>query len=313
MMPYDIIIAQDEWDRFWSYVDECPWEVAAFGYIKPDEELNALYVSELFLVPQKVHGTEVDFTSEGLPYAVEKAMKEGRIEELRFCIHSHVNMGTGFSNTDDEMIEKMGQYGAPWFASAIFNKKGDTNGRVDLFAPMLELPGVKHFEVKANVLTESTRIINDQAKVDLARFVTKVDPQYSQQQWTQPTKDTAGQSPAGKAQTAIPGPKPGEDWFEDDELERELELWITARKNEWIEVEDTEGMMHFYDDSGHWKGSCHALDEDAVDWFLARRELSDSSDEDDAWHLIDALEEAERKDDTFIPGTPDSPSRENTP
>jgi len=128
----DIVIAKEAWDQFESYVDLIDQEIAAFGYCKEIEN-GDIFVDEIFLVPQKVSGTSVDFTSDGLAHAVKKAAEDGRSEDLRFCIHSHVDMSASFSQDDHEMVGKMGKVGAPWFASVIFNKKRATAGRIDMF------------------------------------------------------------------------------------------------------------------------------------------------------------------------------------
>lgn len=285
-MPYTIVLEREPWDKFWAYVHECKDEVAAFGYIKPDYDTDLLVVDELFLVPQEVCGTEVDFVSDGLPYAVNKAVAEGRIEDLRFCVHSHVNMGTGFSSTDDNMVAKMGESGTPWFASAIFNKKGDTNGRVDIFAPALPLPGCDQLTVDADVTTYKAISNRDEAKDELAEFVKKqvkvVPPtkggskHWSQQAWQTPMNPSGAgigdKDTHSEPKSLLPGkPIDQPEWYDTDELEQELATWITAKREGWIEVEDNDGRMHFYTEDGHWKASAEVLDEDTVEWFHNKR------------------------------------------
>jgi hypothetical protein len=118
---------------FWSYTELIVGEVACFGYTELDTDRREVYVPEIFLVPQTASASEVDFMTEGLPYAIEKALMDGRIEDLRFCIHSHGEFGAQWSQTDEDMIRKIGSTGTPWFASAIFNKKGARTGRIDIF------------------------------------------------------------------------------------------------------------------------------------------------------------------------------------
>jgi hypothetical protein len=301
---YDIVIAQEPWDRMWAYVDECPDEVACFGYVKADEEIGAFYVYELFLVPQEVSGAEVDFVSDGLPYAVERAVKDGKIEDLRVCIHSHVNMPTSFSSKDEDMIRKVATGGTPWFISAVFNKKGETNGRVDLFDSVLPFGfGPEQLTLKANVMTEHSRAIIDESKAELAQFVKKqvVTPGptggATGKGWRQPMKQTAGASPSG-APNVQPrllgsGESTNMNWWEDG-LEDELELWITARRESWEIIEDSDGKIHFFDTDGEYQGSVDDyMDEGTIDWFISR-----------GW--ADDLDMPELTDDS-------KPNRENTP
>jgi hypothetical protein len=138
-----------------------------------DEENKTVHVDELFLVPQFVSGSEVDFVSEGIPYALEKAKRDGRLTDLRFCIHSHGTHGAFWSNVDEDAIEKFGWGGTPWFANAIFNKRGDTAGRIDLWHN-LPILGRQQFTLKdVDVLRPGSARDLDEARAELAEFVTE--------------------------------------------------------------------------------------------------------------------------------------------
>jgi hypothetical protein len=126
-------MSPEAWELMWSYTDLIVGEVACFGYTELDVEHKEVYIPEVFLVPQQASAAEVDFMSEGLPFAIDKALAAGRIDDLRFCIHSHGEFGANWSQTDEDMIRKIGSTGTPWFASVIFNKKGATAGRIDVF------------------------------------------------------------------------------------------------------------------------------------------------------------------------------------
>ncbi len=165
-----IVMKQSEYEKFEDYVDLCPNEVACFGYAT--EKDGDMYVDEIFLVPQEVSGAEVDFMTDGLPYAVERATKDDRVNDLRFCVHSHVNMGAFFSTTDNEMIESMGTMGTPWFASAVFNKKGETTARVDMYN--VDVPGLSSVQVPCDIVPERvTGVTEEQRITELEEHVTK--------------------------------------------------------------------------------------------------------------------------------------------
>lgn len=141
-----VIVADDELDKLEAYCRCCPTEIAAMGYVTNNED-GDFYVDEVFLVPQEVTGSSVDFLSKGMVYAVEKAIEEGRINDLRFCWHSHVNMGAFWSGTDEGMIEDIRDSGpVPWFISLVSNKKGEWKARLDLFGPGLSVNGLKHIK-----------------------------------------------------------------------------------------------------------------------------------------------------------------------
>lgn len=128
--PY-FVIAKEVWDRLWAYVDLMPGEVGCFGYVTVHEG-GMIYVEDAFLVPQESDASQVDFIESGLPYAIDKAASEGKLDQLKFCWHSHAMHGAYFSSTDHDMIRKVGRT-SDWFASVVFNKKGETIGQVDTF------------------------------------------------------------------------------------------------------------------------------------------------------------------------------------
>lgn len=162
------------YDKLWCYTHSVDTEIAAWGYVKPVEG-GDLLVDDVFLVPQEVSAVSVDFVSEGMPYAVKKSIEDGRVTDLRFCWHSHVNMPTGYSSTDEEMIGKIRDgSNVPWFASTIFNKKGETNGRLDIFDSGVhdDLTGIGHIKgIKLDVITDRTELLDAEVLCDIERLV----------------------------------------------------------------------------------------------------------------------------------------------
>lgn len=172
---YDIVINQHGWHKMWQLVRMLTTEVAMFGYATFHEDKKNdpwLYVDTLFVPPQEVSSSEVDFVSEGLSYAVDKAIRDGRLEDLRFCVHSHGNMSAFFSQTDDEMIREFGAQGIPWLASAVFNKKHETSARIDLFG-VDHIPGLGQVTLPADVLCEADHDLIAECESDIKEFVKK--------------------------------------------------------------------------------------------------------------------------------------------
>jgi hypothetical protein len=194
-------MAPDAWEQMWAYVELISGEVACFGYTELDEDHKEIYVSELFLVPQQADATEVDFMKEGLSYAIEKALDEDRINDLRFCIHSHGNCGAQWSSTDEDMIRKIGSTGTPWFASVIFNKKRATAGRVDIFG---ESPfGKTQHTIKDLIVRDERGWEYDNARIEeLEAFVTKSTPKGTTTKGT--THRPAGQKQLPKGGQLVP-------------------------------------------------------------------------------------------------------------
>lgn len=255
-MSYHIIVDQEAWEKFATYVDLCPDEVGAFGYCEPQEDF--LWVSDIFLVPQEVSGTEVDYMKDGLVYAVEKAATDGKVDQLRFSIHSHVNMGCKPSSTDFDMIGKIRDHAKslPWFVSAIVNKKGEAYARVDVFeAGVPGLPGISHVGTDALIYPEGAAHLREQATADLKQFVTK--KVYQSQHWNKQAKGSGKGKPKGKPKGKGNGKAPGLPTHQgENEFVRqvELELYRDAKKNNWEMIEDTDGKVHVFSDDNTHKG-----------------------------------------------------------
>lgn len=129
----DIQFSKDAWDYMWTAFMNVPGEVGMFGYVQAVDG-GLFVVDDVFIVPQIASAAEVDFVEDGLPFAVLKAVEDERLDDLRFCAHSHGEMGTFWSGTDEEMIvEKMGSTGVDWFISVVGNRKGSVRGRLDVY------------------------------------------------------------------------------------------------------------------------------------------------------------------------------------
>jgi len=114
------------------YIRHCDYEIGGFGYVTMNEN-GDFFVDEIFLVEQTVTGGSVDFMDDGLAYAIQKATDDNRIEDLKFCWHSHVNMSAFWSSTDESMIEGANNGMTPYLVSLVQNKSGEFKTRVDFF------------------------------------------------------------------------------------------------------------------------------------------------------------------------------------
>lgn len=198
-MKYTCYLSADAWDLMWTYVELMPGEVGCFGYVELDVEHKEFYVPELFLVPQEADESQVDFTTTGLPYAVEKAIEDDRLNDLRFCVHSHGAHGAFWSSTDEDMIQKMGTGGTPWFLSAIFNRKRETTCRLDIFE--IEPFGRGQVTIKdIPIHKEHDEQFLEDCIEDLERFVKKPPPKT--QGWTSQAWAKKEVTPASVKETA---------------------------------------------------------------------------------------------------------------
>jgi len=112
-----------------ALVQACDIEIGWLGYVDVEKD-GTLYVSDIFVPKQEVSGTTTDIDEEWLgQYGIRLAETEQGCEQLTkmfYWGHSHVDMGTSPSGTDDKT---MGQLGAncPVFIRGIFNKRGAAN------------------------------------------------------------------------------------------------------------------------------------------------------------------------------------------
>ena len=127
----NLILTTEAHETIKYYTQKCPWEIGMFGYVS--ETPGGFLVDEVFLVKQEVTGGSVDFTDEGLTYAIERASQDNRLSDLRFCCHSHVNMGAFWSGTDEGMIEGFNNGMTEYLVSMVTNKKGESLARVDYY------------------------------------------------------------------------------------------------------------------------------------------------------------------------------------
>lgn len=270
-MSMRLVIKESEMEKLWKYTDLCNDEIAAFGYITAQDD-GDLFVDEVFLVPQQVSGAEVDFMSQGLPYAIQKASVDGRLNDLRFLWHSHVNMGVSHSHVDETMIASIRDSGPiPWLVTAIFNKKGDTNGRLDLFKNAITLPGCNHISgIKLGVFTDAPPEEKDEATLK------EIEALVKKRKWESKSGKKGGkQIPATTGQQHSHAP----DGFMDGggkavseltehEMERELsfaqDMYTAAKNGKWEGYEDSDGWMYWFDDTD-FKGSCMSLEDDEDD------------------------------------------------
>lgn len=132
-MKHTLILTHPVFHKITEYVRLIDAEIGMFGYVTSTPD--GFVVDDVFLVRQTVSGSSVDFSDSGLEYAIDKAIKDDRINDLLFCCHSHVNMGAFWSTTDEDMIAGMNNGMTPYLVSLVINKKGETEQRVDFFNP----------------------------------------------------------------------------------------------------------------------------------------------------------------------------------
>ena len=127
------------WQKLMTYVDLCEEEINGLGFVRvlaPD----LIVVDDIFILKQ-----EVSFASAAIDEAAyhkfitdlvaenERRAQIGQPELLaRLQWHSHVNMSTFTSSTDNDTIENCT---SDWRISLIINKRGQHHIQLDVYRP----------------------------------------------------------------------------------------------------------------------------------------------------------------------------------
>jgi hypothetical protein len=244
-MKWQVQMDRDAWDKMWAYTDLLVGEVACFGYVELDEENKIAFVSEVFLVPQTASASEVDFMTKGLPFAIDKAIMDGKIDQLRFCVHSHGEFTANWSSTDEDMLRKVGSTGTPWFVSAIFNRKGDSTARIDIFGDAGPFGKTQHVLKDLDIVAERNWDTDEARLAEIEEFVT-IPPKPVKKVGF--TGSTYTNRPAGTTtQPKLPAATK-------DKYPRTTMLGDSVVKIDWGYVDDSTGTRWYYDDDEFWYG-----------------------------------------------------------
>ena len=132
--------SQKAYQQMFALTHACKIEISAMGIVataKQKEEAGVtedFYVTEFFVIDQECTGTSTDLDDDAMVDLLMNLRDQG-IQSEQMCVwwHSHVNMGTGHSGTDEAQIERF-DFDTVCI-SIITNKKGELNLRVDMFQP----------------------------------------------------------------------------------------------------------------------------------------------------------------------------------
>lgn len=144
--------------KVWALIDNTSTEIGGFGYAALEDDGKSLIWYDVFLVPQEVSGSSVDYEAKGLAYAIDRAGEDGVLaqkDHVWVSWHSHNSMDSFWSPTDEDCIKIYGRGGMPLLLSFVGNHKHEFKARLDFF-------GVEHRGVKL----PTVRMNLDQIKLD---------------------------------------------------------------------------------------------------------------------------------------------------
>jgi hypothetical protein len=168
-----LLLEQSALDMIMAYVNTpAGTEINGFAYVKKLADSNVYYVAtadDVFITEQTVTVGSAHASGKGYGLALDRALDEGRDDDLRLQWHSHPS-DVYFSPTDRTNIEDFGRT-AEWFISLVTNRQGELRARFDSFRPVRI--GV---EIEVAAYRVATPAMIERARADVAALVHQPTP-----------------------------------------------------------------------------------------------------------------------------------------
>lgn len=117
------------------YIQVVDYEISGLGTVV--RLGNDFLIDEIYLLKQKCRDAETTLDPKSVASFWMEYLEQGlEPTKLRFWWHSHVNMSTFWSGTDEATAERFGFGSVDYWLSVVGNKRGEYKARVDLFSPM---------------------------------------------------------------------------------------------------------------------------------------------------------------------------------
>lgn len=257
-------------------------EIGGIGYVQLVDK-GHFHVSEFVLLDQEASWASVEFDSDSYIQEITRAAEEGRENELRLSWHSHGNLDTYWSGTDEEGIKEYRALGMPWLVSLVFNKDGNYEARLDIFDHETA-DQIKLLDMDYEVESIDEAII-EKAEEDIKKLVKKPKTWKSAYQsgYQGGYRSNSGKSSSEKDK---PVDRPS---YEDDDDQTEKTIVIPQLPH-WLEINDFMNPDRYailemeygsviveawedemFDDQGF----------DSTDWFDADEVIESTAKEDD--------------------------------
>ena len=131
-----VAFSKDVYEEIFAYTDAFETEVSGCGMVDMVRKPSGLFfiVDEVFLPNQKNSSAYTDIAADEIHKLIVDLVSKGEdTSRLRFHWHSHVNMDTFHSGTDEENYRdlKTGDF----LVSVVVNKSRDMLARIDFYKP----------------------------------------------------------------------------------------------------------------------------------------------------------------------------------
>jgi proteasome lid subunit RPN8/RPN11 len=102
-----LTIPLEAYRKIMAYADACDEEISGFADVEYKKDKQEIVVGEVYLLEQNVTGTNTHLEEEAVSKFNIDMIKKGRKQLPQLWWHSHVNMGTFFSGTDEETCSEL--------------------------------------------------------------------------------------------------------------------------------------------------------------------------------------------------------------
>jgi hypothetical protein len=161
----NILILDKTLKKIQYYTSISPVEISGIGYVEEFED--KLIIKDIFLVKQRNTAVTTELDQGEVALLMEKLLNEGKDpSKLKLWWHSHVNMLTFWSGTDEQCVKNLclDQY----LISIVTNKKGDYKMRFDIKEPY----SLTLDDLNFNIIESIDQELYDECKIEVER-VTK--------------------------------------------------------------------------------------------------------------------------------------------
>jgi len=174
-----ITMASDIYKELREYVKHYDTEVSGCGLVekiihklknadtdKPDTQILEFKIIEVFLPSkQRNTGATTNIDDEEIHNIVAQLIKDGKdVEKLKLHWHSHVDMDTFHSTTDEDNYDTL--FNGDYLVSLVINKAGHFLGRIDLQNPAI----ISISDVQIYVYATADDKVMDKVNMNLAKL-----------------------------------------------------------------------------------------------------------------------------------------------
>ena len=159
-----IWITQKAYNKMFQYVVSTGNEVSGLGVVE-EMQGTGVTITDVFLLDQVCGPASTELDPMDVSKLLTELAKQGKETRLLLWWHSHANMETFWSGTDNRTIQglKSGSY----FISMVVNKRFDIKARIELYSPV----SISMDDIPVKVLPEVTNIpqeIKDEVQAKVA-------------------------------------------------------------------------------------------------------------------------------------------------